>query len=123
MAHRQWPRRRRLQESHQGSNGAFGNALDCGDGRGNRPTQSHLLERGLRSLLVLPHRKRPAAPSSRALERRPKVATPKWKSWLKEERKDGVLKNSPSWACRRHERGGSAPPTAPPPTLSPLVPV
>ncbi len=40
------------------------------------PAQSYLLKRGLRSLLVLPHLKRSAAPSSWPLERRPKVATP-----------------------------------------------
>src|ERR1700682_6409504 len=36
----------------------------------------YLLERRLRSLLVLPHRKRSATPPSLPLERRPKVATP-----------------------------------------------
>ena len=35
-------RKNLIQESHQGPDGAFENALDRGNGRGNRPAQSHV---------------------------------------------------------------------------------
>jgi len=51
-----------------------GNALDQGHRRGPHPAQSHLFERGLRPLLVLPHRKRPPTnPSPQSVERCSKV--------------------------------------------------
>jgi hypothetical protein len=50
-----------LQESDQRSHGAIGNALDRGHGRGHRQAESHLPERGFRSLLVFSRRKRPAS--------------------------------------------------------------
>ena len=42
LAHRQRPGRRRLQEPDQRSNGTLRNALDRANGRGHRPTSSHL---------------------------------------------------------------------------------
>src|SRR2546429_7951812 len=52
-------------------------ALDRSDGRGHRQAEGHIPQRRLRSVLALPHPKRPGTPASgRQMERRRKVVTP-----------------------------------------------
>src|SRR5205807_6391529 len=56
----------------------IGHALDRSDGRGHRQAEGHIPQRRLRSVLALPHPKRPGTPASgRQMERRRKVVTPK----------------------------------------------
>src|SRR6266566_5062775 len=77
-AHRQWFCGGRLQKPHQGPHGTIGHALDRSDGRGHRQAEGHIPQRRLRSVLALPHPKRPGTPASgRQMERRRKVVTPK----------------------------------------------
>src|SRR6266566_80880 len=76
-AHRQWFCGGRLQKPHQGPHGTIGHALDRSDGRGHRQAEGHIPQRRLRSVLALPHPKRPGTPASgRQMERRRKVVTP-----------------------------------------------
>src|SRR2546429_9925518 len=68
----------RSQKPHQGPHGTIGHALDRSDGRGHRQAEGHIPQRRLRSVLALPHPKRPGTPASgRQMERRRKVVTPK----------------------------------------------
>src|SRR5207253_3222760 len=60
-----------------GPHGTIGHALDRSDGRGHRQAEGHIPQRRLRSVLALPHPKRPGTPASgRQMERRRKVVTP-----------------------------------------------
>src|SRR5205809_214350 len=57
---------------------SIGHALDRSDGRGHRQAEGQIPQRRLRSVLALPHPKRPGTPASgRQMERRRKVVTPK----------------------------------------------